>query len=68
MQASIAYIDPAQAARWRDAVGGLLNVATIAEPQSNKKFSALRRRIYGHVIWSLFLSFSSSESRASKHG
>ena len=40
LQAAIAEIDPAQAARWRVAAGGSLSVATMAELQSGEELSA----------------------------
>ena len=40
LQAAIADLDPAQAARWRIAAGGGLSVATIAELQSGEELSA----------------------------
>ena len=40
LQAAIAELDPAQAARWRVAAGGSLSVATIAELQSGEELSA----------------------------
>ena len=40
LQAAIADLDPAQAARWRVAAGGSLSVATMAELQSGEELSA----------------------------
>ena len=40
LQAAIAEIDPAQAARWRVAAGGSLSVATMAELQGGEELSA----------------------------
>ena len=40
LQAAIAELDPAQAARWRVAAGGSLSVATLAELQSGEELSA----------------------------
>ena len=40
LQAAIAELDPAQAARWRVAAGGSLSVATMAELQSGEELSA----------------------------
>jgi len=40
LQAAIAELDPAQAARWRVAAGGSLSVATIAELQGGEELSA----------------------------
>ena len=40
LQAAIAELDPAQAARWRVAAGGGLSVATMAELQSGEPLSA----------------------------
>ena len=40
LQAAISEIDPAQAARWRVAAGGLLSVATMAELQGGEELSA----------------------------
>ena len=40
LQAAIAELDPAQAARWRVDAGGSLSVATIAELQSGEDLSA----------------------------
>ena len=40
LQAAIAELDPAQAARWRVAAGGSLSVATMAELQSGEDLSA----------------------------
>ena len=40
LQAAIAELDPAQAARWRVAAGGSLSVATMAELQGGEELSA----------------------------
>ncbi|QNI53622.1 hypothetical protein SynBIOSE41_01101 [Synechococcus sp. BIOS-E4-1] len=40
LQAAIAELDPAQAARWRVATGGSLSVATMAELQGGEELSA----------------------------
>ena len=40
LQAAIAELDPAQAARWRVAAGGSLSIATMAELQSGEELSA----------------------------
>ncbi len=44
LQAAIAELDPAQAARWRVAAGGGLSVATMAELQSGEPLSAAAQR------------------------
>ena len=44
LQAAIAELDPAQAARWRVAAGGELSVATMAELQSGEPLSAAAQR------------------------
>ena len=40
LQAAIAEIDPAQAARWRVAAGGSLSVSTLSELQGGEELSA----------------------------
>lgn len=39
LQAAVAMVDPAQAARWRVAAGGGLSVATLAELEMNQQLS-----------------------------
>ena len=49
LQAAIAELDPAQAARWRVAAGGSLSVATMAELQSGEELStAAQADLWNH--------------------
>lgn len=49
LQAAVAEIDPAQAAKWRVAAGGSLSVATLSELQSGGDLSAAAKAdLYAH--------------------
>ena len=49
LQAAVAEIDPAQAAKWRVAAGGSLSVATLSELQSGGELSAAAKAdLYAH--------------------
>ena len=49
LQAAVAEVDPAQAAKWRVAAGGGLSIATLAELESGSELSAAAKAdLYAH--------------------